>query len=393
MVARRFRKIHSLHVDETDNEDHAWVVGHVNRALNGAGTAVITWCGPSEKVRQPWPWCRRWDGYVAKIHLDNSTAACTLQGKASATSGMQDVVQNHGCWHKPRNVEGCPEVHQQQDDRSQLWRVDDTVREGHGEIGHVHTVGRSEGKADARKSLLHRQSKVTLKVQAGQNLAEAKVACGCRPCVRWHGSTRKSLSSADAEFYVLNLGCGVIGGHRKQGFLDGQKRTTFDAHSCDARTQHSSLLILWSLQGWRTLCFWVCSMTDKLNEVNASDAFYISLDSFDDPWPLVQKVQWERRRAWRELHDDIREDDQRKDNQYKMRRKPDSSYHIRRSWEKIIDPAWHDLLCAQRKGDEWKKKNDKGKKHWSRSVARNVSETVGRNGKEWTNGHTWNRRR
>ena len=70
-------------------------------------------------------------------------------------------------------------------------------------------------------------------------------------------------------------------------------------------------------------------------------------------WLHLRVCHWGKW-AWRDQHDDTREDDQRKDNQYNMRRKTDSSCHIRRSLEKVIDPAGHDILCAQRKSDEWK---------------------------------------
>ena len=66
-------------------------------------------------------------------------------------------------------------------------------------------------------------------------------------------------------------------------------------------------------------------------------------------WGKSGELQDDRRLARRELHNNLREDDQRKDNQDKMRRKDDSSCHIRRSWEKIIDPAWHDILGTQEK--------------------------------------------
>ena len=48
---KRLWTVTALHVDE--NEDHDWVVGQFNRAMNGAGEAVRAWCGPMKHTSGP----------------------------------------------------------------------------------------------------------------------------------------------------------------------------------------------------------------------------------------------------------------------------------------------------------------------------------------------------
>ena len=92
-------------------------------------------------------------------------------------------------WHDGRCEEphgrGVPEVDQQQDNLSQLERLDDSVRDGHVDVGHVQTDGRSNGKADAGDALVHLQADVFLEGQAGkQSLKPRLLVDGCRQCVR-----------------------------------------------------------------------------------------------------------------------------------------------------------------------------------------------------------------
>ena len=66
---------------------------------------------------------------------------------------------------------------------------------------------------------------------------------------------------------------------------------------------------------------------------------------------------WARQRAWRGLHDGLREDDQRRDKQQQMRQITENSYNIEESWKKNIDPARHDVPRTPWKSDEWKVNN------------------------------------
>ena len=70
------------------------------------------------------------------------------------------------------------------------------------------TDGGGDGKADAGNGLLQREADAFREVQAGQSLVDATVDSVADSVP--DESTRKSLSSGESEFCVLNLGCAGV---------------------------------------------------------------------------------------------------------------------------------------------------------------------------------------
>ena len=58
------------------------------------------------------------------------------------------------------------------------------IRAEQGEVGHQWANRRGRGNVGKSDQLLHCQADILLRGQAGQDVSEAKVACGCEPCVR-----------------------------------------------------------------------------------------------------------------------------------------------------------------------------------------------------------------
>ena len=160
-------------------------------------------------------------------------------GGVPSTSDMKDVVQNlTDAEDTPRKVEwkGFPEADQQKDVLPQHGRLDDSVRCGHGDNGHLQRDGRSDGEADVGNALQQRGCDALLEVQAGQALSEANVGCRCR--------------RGAAEIFVWNLGCAAeslvmncwSGTKLEHSNVDGQMRARIGLINCrrsseDVRTE------------------------------------------------------------------------------------------------------------------------------------------------------------
>ena len=115
------------------------------------------------------------------------TGTCRTASRGSAWLGTQGALD---AWHErngeePRcsggqfvgsGVEERPEVGRQ-DDLPQFGRHNDSVRDDHGDVGHVKANSRSNVKAAAGDALLHWEADALMEGQARQTPAEVGSAC------------------------------------------------------------------------------------------------------------------------------------------------------------------------------------------------------------------------
>ena len=97
----------------------------------------------------------------------------------------------------------------------------------------MQTYGRTNGKADAGNALLQREADALAEVQAGQSLKLRLIVDADSVSDEW---TSKSLSSGEAEFCVLNLGC------RAGGFVMDCWSGMQLEHNVDGHTERIGLI-------------------------------------------------------------------------------------------------------------------------------------------------------